>query len=243
MIQLLTTDDVLDIHAQLVEFFRSGNDPIDPPGLRDLNLLGSAISRPSTSLGRLEKYPSLELKAAALFYALAKNHAFHNGNKRTALVSMLSFLDRNGRRMRGGVPDDDVFDAVIGVASDKFPVAGLKPDEIVGHLAAWIKERTAAVQSRAQSMRTAEFLERCRDAGLRVVEDRVGWKVQGKGGMIKIARDKRELKGNVVRVYLQNLGVTDSDTGITVDTFQGGLSPEHEILLRFHAVLKRLARS
>ena len=43
--------------------------------------------RPQTGLGTIDKYPTIEQKAAALLHSLIKNHAFHNGNKRTALVA------------------------------------------------------------------------------------------------------------------------------------------------------------
>src|ERR1700741_1391270 len=96
---LLSADDILALHYQLVDFFKKTEDPIDPAGPRDLNLLASAVGRPQTSLGHEEKYPTLLLKAAALFHSLVKNHAFHNGNKRTGLMATLTFLDRNNRRL------------------------------------------------------------------------------------------------------------------------------------------------
>ena len=91
-VKYLTRDDVRAIHQELADEFAGGTDPISPPGVRDENLLGSAISRPSTSIGETRKYPSIEMAAAALLHSIIHNHAFHNGNKRTALVSMLAFL-------------------------------------------------------------------------------------------------------------------------------------------------------
>ncbi len=40
-------------------------------------------------------YPSVIDKAAQLCYSLCKNHCFQDGNKRTAAISMLAFLDLN----------------------------------------------------------------------------------------------------------------------------------------------------
>lgn len=110
MTEFLSYDDVLRIHYQLVEFFASDGDPITPPGPRDTNLLHSACMRPQTSLGEIEKYRGIDKKAAALLHSLVMNHAFHNGNKRTALASMVSFLDRNDRRI--DATDDELFDLV-----------------------------------------------------------------------------------------------------------------------------------
>ena len=54
-------------------------------GVRDLNLLGSAIGRQSASFGGKTKYTNPVDICATLFYGLVKNHSFSDGNKRTAL--------------------------------------------------------------------------------------------------------------------------------------------------------------
>jgi death-on-curing family protein len=91
----LTPDEVTEIHSYLVDLFALSGDPIEPPGVKYPDLLSSALGRPQTSLGDSFKYPTAEMAAAALLHSLTLNHPFHNGNKRTALVSMLVFLDRN----------------------------------------------------------------------------------------------------------------------------------------------------
>lgn len=92
----LSVEEVLSIHdALVVDFARSG-DPIAPPGFRSRHLVESAVFRPQTGLEGILKYPTIETSAAALLCALINNHPFHNGNKRTALVSVLAFLDQNG---------------------------------------------------------------------------------------------------------------------------------------------------
>ncbi len=100
-IRLLTTEDVLAIHQALVEDFARQSDPIDPPGVRSEHLLASAVFRPQTANGSTLKYPTIEMAGAALLHALVHDHPFHNGNKRTALVSLLVFLD--------GVRRSDIF--------------------------------------------------------------------------------------------------------------------------------------
>lgn len=66
------------------------------PGLRDAALLESAVAAPQASFGgeALLKDP-VEAAAAYLFY-LCRNHAFVDGNERTALAACLVFLDSNG---------------------------------------------------------------------------------------------------------------------------------------------------
>lgn len=64
-------------------------------GLRDLGLLESALARPKNSLAYSSEVPSLAQMAAAYAFGIAANHAFIDGNKRTALVVSLTFLELN----------------------------------------------------------------------------------------------------------------------------------------------------
>jgi death-on-curing family protein len=66
-------------------------------GVRDLNLIKSAIARPYTGY-----YRSVSQKAAALTESLARNHGFIDGNKRSALLTLYLFLRRSGYKL--GVP-------------------------------------------------------------------------------------------------------------------------------------------
>jgi death-on-curing protein len=63
-------------------------------GLRDAGLLESAIGRPRNKWA----YESAELAelAAAYGYGIARNHPFVDGNKRTALLAIFTFLGING---------------------------------------------------------------------------------------------------------------------------------------------------
>ncbi len=94
----LKCKEVENIHRLLVKVYQGTDDPIDPPGVRDRNMLESALHRPRTEFDGTVKYPTIETSAAALLYALIHNHPFHNGNKRSSLVAVLAFLDRNSLR-------------------------------------------------------------------------------------------------------------------------------------------------
>ena len=56
------------------------------------NLDQSAFGQPA--------YPTVEAKAAHLLYFVIKNHPFSDGNKRSAALLFLDFLNRNGRLVR-----------------------------------------------------------------------------------------------------------------------------------------------
>jgi death on curing protein len=66
------------------------------PGLRDEGMLRSALERP-VNKWHYEQAGLAEL-AAAYAFGLAKNHAFVDGNKRIAFMTMMVFLRKNGVR-------------------------------------------------------------------------------------------------------------------------------------------------
>jgi prophage maintenance system killer protein len=142
----LSTDEVRAIHFALVDDFRSGEDPIDPPGVRSETLLASAVARPLTSNGEHLKYPTVEMAAGALLHALVHDHPFHNGNKRSALVSMLVFLDENGAIL--DCVEDLLFRLVLQLAQHTL-VSGPRqqlPDLEVLAVANWIHANSRRIQ-------------------------------------------------------------------------------------------------
>jgi death-on-curing protein len=65
-----------------------------PSGIRDMGALESALDRPRNKWA-YEQADLPEL-AAAYAYAIAKNHPFVDGNKRTSLLALYTFLGING---------------------------------------------------------------------------------------------------------------------------------------------------
>lgn len=78
---------VLDFHAEQLALFGGAD------GIRDLGLLESALARPQNKLAYGEN--DLAALAAAYGFGIARNHPFVDGNKRTALASMIVFLNLN----------------------------------------------------------------------------------------------------------------------------------------------------
>lgn len=66
------------------------------PGVRDIGLLESAIARPRNVWAYGDPAPDLAALAAAYAFGIARNHPFHDGNKRVALVVCRVFLLANG---------------------------------------------------------------------------------------------------------------------------------------------------
>ncbi|MCL2198212.1 MAG: type II toxin-antitoxin system death-on-curing family toxin [Defluviitaleaceae bacterium] len=82
----LTIERVIVMHKKLIA--TSGGDP----GIRDFGLLESAVLGCYQSFNGQELYPTVIEKAARMAYAINKNHALVDGNKRTAVLSMLTIL-------------------------------------------------------------------------------------------------------------------------------------------------------
>jgi death-on-curing protein len=107
----LSVETVREIHAEALRKF-GGSD-----GIRDENLLASAVLTPQSSFGGKSPYADLvEIAGAYLFY-LCGNHPFIDGNKRTAMMAAIVFLRLNEIEP---VPDSDEWERlVLDVASSK----------------------------------------------------------------------------------------------------------------------------
>lgn len=88
-IYFLALEDVLEIHADQIHRYGGKK------GVRDQNLLLSAIAQPSSTFDGQYLHKTFSEKAAAYLFHICQNHPFIDGNKRVALVSALIFLAMN----------------------------------------------------------------------------------------------------------------------------------------------------
>mgnify|MGYP001441052505 CR=1 FL=1 len=65
------------------------------PGLHDRGLLESALARPVNKWS-YENEADLARLAASIAFGIARNHPFVDGNKRAALLALVTFLELNG---------------------------------------------------------------------------------------------------------------------------------------------------
>ncbi len=93
----------------------------EPPPVRDVGLLGSAIVRPQMSVGGTDAYPTIWLKAAALLESIVDNHPLVDGNKRLGWLATAVFLELNSTSVIDA-SNADIFDLVIEVASSNLPL-------------------------------------------------------------------------------------------------------------------------
>jgi death-on-curing family protein len=238
-------NDVVEVHEHLTRLFEREADPISPPGVKSEGLLESACGRPHTSMGSHDKYPTIELKLAALFHSLTKNHPFHNGNKRTALATLLAALSRNDKRFSSNVNDNIIFDFVVAVTADNFPQEGnlLSVDQVVHEIAHWIKSNTDNITTHPSGMKVAEFSSRCAEAGATVKDSKGATVITTQHGSVRISRSTRRIDGPVVRRYLRNLGLNESKSGATIDDIQDGMSKDRHEIYRYIKAMRRLAKT
>ena len=105
--EYLDLEDVLSLARTLLG---------DPPPIRDIGLLGSAVARPQTSVFGEDAYPDVYSKAAALLQSIVNNHPLVDGNKRLGWLATAVFLELNDVQA-SKASNDDVYDFVIWVAS------------------------------------------------------------------------------------------------------------------------------
>ena len=94
MIKFLTLSEVLLILEDQIRNYGGAY------GVRDLNLLSSAIYMPESSFGGNYLHETIPAMAAAYAFHLCQNHPFIDGNKRVALACSLVFLDINGYELK-----------------------------------------------------------------------------------------------------------------------------------------------
>ena len=101
------------------------------PGLRDENVLESALARPQQawSYEQASDVPSL---AARYAFGLVKNHPYRDGNQRIGFLALVTFLGMNGYDFAAS--DADVVTTVVALADGRVSEA---------QLAAWIAANSA----------------------------------------------------------------------------------------------------
>ena len=105
----LTFAEIIEIHDYQISRFGGA------AGVRDIELLKSAIGMPSATFGGEFLHPSVIEMAAAYLYHLVENHPFVDGNKRVGAMAALIFLDMNGYEFDAS--DEDFTAMVLKVAS------------------------------------------------------------------------------------------------------------------------------
>ena len=105
----LGLDEVIEIHHDQIK--RYGG----PSGIRDIELLKSAITMPPASFGGEYLHKDLYEMAAAYLFHITRNHPFIDGNKRTGTVAAVVFLIIDGKDFHA---DEDSFEKLVRSVAD-----------------------------------------------------------------------------------------------------------------------------
>lgn len=102
-------------------------------GVRDQGMLESALGRPRHRFAYEDPTPSVAQLAASYAFGIARNHAFIDGNKRTAAVVCETFLILNGYELVA--PDVELYPVFLATAE-----GSLSESELANWLAAHIRQ-------------------------------------------------------------------------------------------------------
>ncbi|MCK5072281.1 MAG: Fic family protein [Bacteriovoracaceae bacterium] len=138
----VTTHAVIDAHFILHDYFVGKELGGSLFGIKDGNMIHSAVLRQFSEFGGVKKYNTEYEKFATLYYGLNKDHAFVDGNKRTALLILLLCLDKINKTLE--LSNKEVEVLAVRTASgelnlyDQYPDDKPSPDADVEFLAYYI---------------------------------------------------------------------------------------------------------
>lgn len=105
----LSFEQIIELHDALIDKFGGLH------GIRERGLLESALAAPMMAVFGEVLHKTIYNKAAAYLFYIARNHAFLDGNKRTAAAVALLFLRVNGKSPKYDV--DNFLEFVVSVAA------------------------------------------------------------------------------------------------------------------------------
>lgn len=122
---MISEKEVLEIHSILIERFGGSH------GIRDQELLDSALNRPYQTFDGKELYPTPIDKAAAILESIVKNHPFTDGNKRTGYVVARLLLMESAMDIHAD--HNEKYDLIISISKGQISFDEIK---------AWIEDNS-----------------------------------------------------------------------------------------------------
>ena len=113
---------------------RDGESPIPSFELADQGAIDALIDIPQRVHYDVEQYPTVESKAAIIFYTVNKGQIFGNGNKRMSTLCFGAFLHMNGKML--DVNPDELTQKALWLAN----TSAQKFQDIKKELESWTKE-------------------------------------------------------------------------------------------------------
>ena len=139
MTTYLTVDEILNLHCIIKKYFGINT----TSGKIDRNKIQSIIDKPRRVIAGQEIYTTIYKKAACILEAFCREHIFADGNKRTAVLAMFTFLTFNN------------YNIALPLSTVKYTVEVTrhleqKPEEIdalINDISKWIEKRSSTNNS------------------------------------------------------------------------------------------------
>lgn len=253
-ISYMTKSEILKIYDELVKDFDGQEDPIEPSGLKDEGLLAASVFHPQTSFDGHFKYPTIESSAASLMYAITHNHAFHNGNKRTAMVAMLVFLDRHKTCLI--CDEDELFKISLDLADHKIgdDIYPYSDSEIYG-LTHWIQEKSKIIKVGERPLTRKKLEQILTGFGCKILDNgKVERVIRSRGlfsipkkfvstrALVKSSSPGHAVDMGFVKTLRRDLGLS-SEHGIGSETFYDKAPfTSSDFIIKYKNLLRRLSK-
>ncbi|MEZ5557996.1 MAG: type II toxin-antitoxin system death-on-curing family toxin [Pseudomonadales bacterium] len=256
--------EVLRAHFFVVDYFYSKGQGIGGIGPKDPDMLHSAIYRQFVSFGGKDKWSTHYERAATLLFGLISDHPFHDGNKRTGLLTLLLFLVKIGRTPT--VPQKDLEDFAVEIAEGNLAkyarykqYSKRQRDPEVLFIADYLKRNSRELDKRYYTITYRELDRRLRDFGYRLDNPR--------GNHIDVVRVETRRKRfgfgprEAVNVKVAQIGFPGwksqvgkgaistvrrearlmPEHGFDSQSFYQGVDPIHSLIAEYAGPLERLA--
>ena len=255
----LSEYDVLKAHYIFPDYFISVGEQV-VYGDKSFNLLSSAVSRQETEFGGVQKWSDEYHKMATLLYGITKNHAFEDGNKRTALLSLLLFFDKSNLQLKCKQTALELL--IVRIAAnalneyDNYKYYITKDDPEVNFIADRIKFYTRKTSKKIYTITYAEFNRRLKQFGVwldnpnkncinvyrnRIIVRFFFFKKKEKERILQIGFPgwKNQVNPKAIKSVLQAAGLM-VENGVDSDVFFKDAEPAYKFISDFKEPLARL---
>lgn len=256
---VICEDDILRAHYIIADYFIEEGEAV-VYGVKNYDLLSSATHRQVTNFGGIEKWETDFQKMATLLYGLVKNHAFHDGNKRTALLVLLLYMERCKLQLR--VEQKKLETLLIRIAANRLDeytsfAKYINNDEpIINFIADLIKKYTRSQNKRYYTITFAEFNHKLNRFNVRlcnpsgnyidvhkiIEEKKMGLFTKQKDIRIKqigFPGWKKQVNIKALKEVLKAAQLT-AEYGVDSDVFFNGEEPIYALIHEYRGPLARL---
>jgi hypothetical protein len=189
------------------------------------------------------------MAGAAILHSLIHNHPFHNGNKRTALVAMLVFLDKNHWSLRVA-SDDELFDFLLSVGGHTIvrfePGEPPSPDREVVAIANWLHRRSRPTGATTRAFKFHDLRSLLLKFGCQLEQARKGNRINIRRGSLSTqvwyGGEGRDVRPGTVPKIRRELQL-DEEHGYDSEMFYNAEDRLPGFIMQYRQVLARLAKT